>query len=131
MMLKWADFHLSAELLHLHYKQEIDGEEAEDIRKILYHATAILRFLLEDTPQTIIQIVFLMDNDSTNPTILVSISVGLLLSAYNAAKSCRLMNSNASGEADASVQSGKADASVQSSSQMKMKSSLQKKTIIV
>jgi hypothetical protein len=118
MMLKWADFHLSAELLHLHYKQEIDGEDFES--KVLYHATAMLRFLLEDTPQTIIQIVFLMRNDSTNPTILVSISVGLLLSAYNAAKSCRLM-SNAS---------GKTDASVQSSSRVKVTSSLQKKAIV-
>ena len=88
-MLKWADFHLSAELLHEHYKEKIDGGYFE--AKMLYHATAVLRFLLEDTPQTIIQVMFLMENNSTNPTILVSIASGLLLSAYGALKSCRLV----------------------------------------
>jgi hypothetical protein len=103
-MLKWADFHLSAELLHEHYKEKIDGGDFGD--KMFYHATAVLRFLLEDTPQTIIQVMFLMENNSTNPTILVSIASGLLLSAYGALKSCRLV-CNASGKVEATGDSSR------------------------
>jgi hypothetical protein len=83
MVLKWADFHLSAELLHQHLKDAIDGD-ATDV--MLYHLTAVLRFVLEDFAQTIIQIMFLVNNNSTNPTVITSIVVGLLMSGNAARK---------------------------------------------
>jgi hypothetical protein len=83
MVLKWADFHLSAELLHQHYKDDIDGDDGG---VILYHLTAILRFVLEDFAQTIIQVMFLVNNNSTNPTVITSIVVGSLMSAHAARK---------------------------------------------
>jgi hypothetical protein len=83
MVLKWADFHLSAELLHQHFKEDIDGDATG---VIFYHLTAILRFLLEDFAQTIIQIMFLVNNNSTNPTVITSIVVGLLMSGNAARK---------------------------------------------
>ena len=86
MILKWGDFHLSAELLHQHYKDDIDGD-AEDV--MFYHLTAILRFVLEDFAQTIIQIMFLVNNNSTNPTVITSIVVGLLMSGIAAGKAGR------------------------------------------
>ena len=82
--MKWADFHLSAELLHQHYKDGIDLD-ATDV--MFYHLTTILRFVLEDFAQmTIIQIMFLVNNNSTNPTVITSIVVGSLMSAHAARK---------------------------------------------
>jgi hypothetical protein len=83
MVLKWADFHLSAELLHQHYKDNIDGDA---MGVMCYHITAILRFVLEDFAQTIIQIMFLVNNNSTNPTVITSIAVGVLMSGIAAGK---------------------------------------------
>jgi hypothetical protein len=116
MVLKWADFHLSAELLHQHYKGEMDGHAGV---VIFYHLTAILRFVLEDFAQTIIQIMFLVNNNSTNPTVITSIVVGLLMSGNAARKAGGAMfkaRHSKSGKAMFKARHGKSGKAVETAS---------------
>ena len=81
--MKWGDFHLSAEIMKRRYSEQIEGDFYRALR---YHSSAIGRCCLEDCAQTVIQVMFVLDGDSVNPTVVVSIAVGLVMSIYNAQK---------------------------------------------
>ena len=81
--MKWGDFHLSAEIMKRKFAEQIEGDFYRALR---YHSSAIGRCCLEDCAQTVIQVMFVLDSDSINPTVVVSIAVGLVMSIYNAKK---------------------------------------------
>ena len=83
MVLKWGDFHLSAEIMKRRFKEQIEGDFYRALR---YHASAIGRCCLEDCAQTAIQVMFVLESDSVNPAVVLSIAVGLIMSVYNAQK---------------------------------------------
>ena len=78
--LRFADFHLAAELLKREHSETDLG---------MYHFTPMWRFLLEDIVQTVIQVMFLAKHAQANPMVVTSVAVGITVSALAGLKSVK------------------------------------------